>query len=70
MSSVGNRSPRGRSIVRRFLREEGGSTAIEYALIGSLVAVVIIIGVSAVGSSLRDNFYSGYADALAGTTAP
>jgi Flp pilus assembly pilin Flp len=56
--------------VRRFLREEGGSTAIEYALIGSLVAVVIIIGVSAVGSSLRDNFYSGYADALAGTTAP
>ena len=68
MCKDGNSSILGRSIVSRFLRDEGGSTAIEYALIGSLVAVVIIVGVSAVGSTLRDNFYNGYADALAGNT--
>ncbi|MEO8667584.1 MAG: Flp family type IVb pilin [Bauldia sp.] len=54
----------------RFLRDESGSTAIEYALIGSLVAVVIIVGVTAVGATLRDNFYNGYAATLAGNSAP
>ena len=58
------------NVLNRILRDESGSAAIEYALIGSLVAVVIIVGVSAVGSTLRDNFYNGYAAALAGDSAP
>jgi pilus assembly protein Flp/PilA len=68
MTEIGTAPSAGQGIVRRFLRDEGGSTAIEYALIGSLIAVVIIIGVSAVGSTLRDNFYNGYASALAGAS--
>lgn len=40
----------------RFLRDERGATAIEYALIASLIAMVIIGGVSAVGGSLNGVF--------------
>lgn len=39
-------------VVKRFVRSEHGATAIEYALIASLVAVVIISAVTAVGSSV------------------
>jgi pilus assembly protein Flp/PilA len=37
----------------RFLREEDGVTAIEYALMGVLIAVVIIVGAGLVGTSLN-----------------
>jgi len=40
----------------RFVKERGGATAIEYALIASLIAVVIITGVTAVGTSLSSTF--------------
>jgi pilus assembly protein Flp/PilA len=50
--------------VERFLADEGGSTAIEYALIGSLVAVAVVAGVSAVGSTLASNYFDTYADNL------
>ncbi len=36
----------------RFLKDEDGVTAIEYGLIAALIAVVIIVAVSAVGLSL------------------
>lgn len=36
----------------RFLAEESGVTAIEYGLIAALIAVVIIVAVTAVGSNL------------------
>ena len=36
----------------RFFREEEGVTAIEYGLIASLIAVVIIAGVRLVGTDL------------------
>jgi pilus assembly protein Flp/PilA len=39
-----------------FLRNETGATAIEYALIASLIAVVIITGVTAVGTGLSSTF--------------
>ncbi|PLP59800.1 Flp family type IVb pilin [Mesorhizobium loti] len=32
------------SLVRRFLNDETGATAIEYALVGSLMAAAIILG--------------------------
>jgi pilus assembly protein Flp/PilA len=40
----------------RFLKDESGATAIEYGLIAALIAVVIITGVTAVGTSLSTTF--------------
>lgn len=42
--------------IRRFLVEDTGATAIEYGLIASLIAVVIIGAVSVVGSKLTTTF--------------
>ncbi|UUZ63543.1 Flp family type IVb pilin [Polaromonas sp. P1-6] len=44
------------SAPRRFLRDEEGVTAIEYGLIASLIAVVIIVGAGLVGTELNDLF--------------
>jgi pilus assembly protein Flp/PilA len=44
------------NIVARFLKNEGGATAIEYGLIAALVAVVIIVGLTTLGGSLNDTF--------------
>lgn len=40
----------------RFLKGEEGVTAIEYGLIAALIAVVIIIAITFVGTSLREVF--------------
>ena len=42
--------------VTRFLKDESGATAIEYGLIAALIAVVIIGGVTAVGTGLSTTF--------------
>ena len=42
--------------MRSFLREEDGVTAIEYGLIAALIAIVIIVGTTAVGTSLNTKF--------------
>jgi len=39
-----------------FLKDEEGATAIEYGLIASLISVVIIIAVTAVGQGLDATF--------------
>lgn len=39
-----------------FMKEEDGVTAIEYGLIAALIAVVIILAVTAVGTNLRTTF--------------
>jgi len=44
--------------LRNFLKNESGATAIEYGLIAALIAVVIITGVTAVGTSLSSTFVS------------
>ena len=41
---------------RKFLRDEEGVTAIEYALIAALIGVAIIVTVTAVGSQLNATF--------------
>jgi len=46
-----------------FFREEDGVTAIEYGLIAALIAVAIILTVTAVGTSLQATFQA-VADAL------
>jgi len=41
---------------KNFWNDENGATAIEYGLIAALIAVVIITGVTAVGTSLSTTF--------------
>ncbi len=40
----------------RFLKDEAGATAIEYGLIAALIAVAIIGGVTALGTSANATF--------------
>jgi len=40
----------------RFRKDESGATAIEYALIAGLIAVVIIGGASTLGSKISQKF--------------
>ena len=42
--------------IMEFLKDEEGVTAIEYGLIAALIAVAIIVGVTAVGNSVNDTF--------------
>jgi len=42
--------------VTRFLKDESGATAIEYGLIAALIAVVIISGVTVLGTTLNAKF--------------
>ena len=44
------------NFVTRFLKDESGATAIEYGLIAALIAVVIITGVTAVGTQRSTTF--------------
>ena len=44
------------SATRRFLRDEEGVTAIEYGLIAALIAVVIIVAVTSLGTNLKTVF--------------
>ena len=43
-------------ILKKFLRNESGATAIEYGLIAALISVVIITAVSTVGTNLSATF--------------
>jgi pilus assembly protein Flp/PilA len=44
------------NLISRFIRDESGATAIEYGLIAALIAVVIIGGITAVGTNLSGTF--------------
>jgi pilus assembly protein Flp/PilA len=45
-----------RAIFNDFLKNQSGATAIEYGLIAAPIAVVIITGVTAVGTKLSTTF--------------
>lgn len=45
-----------KKLVKPFLKNESGATAIEYGLIAGLVAVVIIAAVTTVGEQLKTTF--------------
>jgi pilus assembly protein Flp/PilA len=45
-------------LIRRFVRDQTGATAIEYGLIAALIAVVIIVGLTSVGTRLNAKFAS------------
>jgi pilus assembly protein Flp/PilA len=42
----------------RFMRDESGATAIEYALIAGFISIVIVAAVQAIGTSLNTTFSS------------
>lgn len=44
--------------LRKLWKNEAGVTAIEYALIGSLIAVVIVTAVTSIGVSLSSIFHT------------
>jgi len=51
------------NLLRRFLRDEGGATAIEYAMIASGIAVAIAATIVTLGSSVQ-GMYSSVATAM------
>jgi pilus assembly protein Flp/PilA len=44
------------TIAKKFLKDESGATAIEYGLIAALIAVVIVGGVTLIGTNLSALF--------------
>jgi len=44
------------SLLKKFVTDEEGATAIEYGLIAALIAVGIIVAATALGGSLADLF--------------
>lgn len=44
------------NLVNKFIRNEDGATAIEYALVASLIAVAIITAVQTVGTKVSTVF--------------
>lgn len=57
------------NFIQKFIREEDGVTAIEYGLIAALIAVVIIVAVTLIGTNLKAVF-EAVADALKVPAAP
>jgi pilus assembly protein Flp/PilA len=51
--------------IMRFVKEEDGATAVEYGLMVSLIAVVIIVVVTSIGTQLNTKF--GLVDAALGS---
>ena len=49
--------------LHRYVRDEDGATAIEYGLIASLVAIIIIAGLTVAGASMR-TMYSNLASTV------
>jgi pilus assembly protein Flp/PilA len=45
-----------KSVFSRFLKDEAGATSIEYSLIAALIGVVIIAGVTKLGTNLSAKF--------------
>jgi pilus assembly protein Flp/PilA len=51
-------------LIQKFLRDNRATTAMEYAILGALISVVIIAAVSAVGSAIQEKFYGPIANNL------
>jgi pilus assembly protein Flp/PilA len=48
-----------RAFATRFLKDQSGATAIEYALMATMIAVVIVGIVGVLGGHVRDAFQKG-----------
>ena len=47
-----------KKMMKRFVKDESGATAIEYGLIAALIAVVIIGAAKALGTTIQSTFQS------------
>ena len=47
-----------KDLIARFVKDESGATAIEYALIAAGIAIAIIAAVNGVGTALSSKFTS------------
>ena len=47
-----------RRLIAQFLKDEAGATAIEYCLIASGIAIVIVLAVGGIGTTLNEKFTS------------
>ena len=45
-------------MIKNFILDEDGVTAIEYAIIAALIAVVIIVAVASIGTNLKSKYSS------------
>ncbi len=59
-----------RQIIRRFIASERATTAIEYGLIASLLAVAVLLGAQAIGGSLSGVFNDVEVGVGTGAAAP
>jgi pilus assembly protein Flp/PilA len=57
------------SVIKRFVQDESGATAIEYGLIAALVSVAAILALQSLGSSLNSMF-SRVSDTLGSAVSP
>jgi pilus assembly protein Flp/PilA len=57
------------SMIRKFVKDDSGATAIEYGLIAALVSVAIIAMLTTLGTELGNTFTS-VATELQGANAP
>ncbi len=44
------------STIRQFLSDERAATAIEYAIIGGLISIMIVVGARSIGTTLSAKF--------------
>jgi len=54
--------------LKRFVADENGATAIEYAMIAAGIAVVIVTAVNTLGQNVKDAFFNKLASATAAKT--
>ena len=47
-----------RDLVARFMKDESGATAIEYAIIAGGLSIVIVVAVNGLGTTLNGTFAS------------
>jgi len=57
------------NFAQQFWADEDGATAIEYGLLAALIAVVIIAGVTGIGSNLENTFLK-IADCMSSPKGP
>lgn len=43
-------------LIQRFLSDEDGATAIEYAFIAGLISIAVVVGATAIGTKLSSRF--------------
>ena len=43
-------------LLRRFLRDDSGATAVEYGLIAALIAVVVLSALRTIGTNMNTKF--------------